>query len=220
MAGSPRHMSAPDGLQVVVIPNGSFGQNTVLLTDEATGATVVIDPGEEHARILAAVRHRQLDVQAIWLTHGHVDHIWGTDAIRDATGAEVWLHPADRPWYDRFADQCRHFGFAPTTPLAPPDHELTDGQVLTVGPWQFEVRHVPGHSPGHVAFVGHGLCISADVLFAGSIGRTDLVGGNHQQLIDSIRSRLLTLPDETRVLTGHGPETTIGAERGSNPFLR
>lgn len=213
-------MSEPGALQVVVIPNGSFGQNTVLLIDEATRAAVVIDPGEEHARILSAIRHRELQVQAIWLTHGHVDHIWGTDAIRTATGAEVWLHPADRPWYDRFADQCRHFGFAPTTPLNPPDHELVDGQRLHVGSHAFEVRHVPGHSPGHVAFIGDGLCISADVLFAGSVGRTDLVGGNHEQLIQSIRTRLLTLPDETRVITGHGPETTIGAERVSNPFLR
>ena len=213
-------MSEPGALQVVVIPNGSFGQNTVLLIDEATRAAVVIDPGEEHARILSAIRHRKLQVQAIWLTHGHVDHIWGTDAIRTATGAEVWLHPADRPWYDRFADQCRHFGFAPTRPLNPPDHELADGQQLHVGSHAFEVRHVPGHSPGHVAFIGDGLCISADVLFAGSVGRTDLVGGNHEQLIQSIRTRLLTLPDETRVITGHGPEPTSGAERGSNPFLR
>ncbi len=213
-------MSTAAGLQVVVIPNGSFGQNTVLLIDEASRQAIVVDPGEEHARILASIRHRNLDVRGIWLTHGHVDHIWGTDAVRDATGAEVWLHPADRPWYDRFADQCLHFGFAPTTPLGAPDHELSDGQHLMLGPWSFEVRHVPGHSPGHVAFVGHGLCISGDVLFAGSVGRTDLIGGNHEQLIASIRERLLPLPDETRVLTGHGPETTIGAERKSNPYLR
>lgn len=213
-------MAAPTAPQVVVIPNGSFGQNTVLVIDDATQRAVVVDPGEEHSRILSAVRHRQLQVEGIWLTHGHVDHIWGVDAMRDATGAPVWLHPADRPWYDRFADQCRHFGFAPQAPLAAPDHELAHGQLLTLGTWTFEVRHVPGHSPGHVAFVGHGLCLSGDVLFAGSVGRTDLVGGNHQQLIDSIRRELLTLPDETRVITGHGPETTIGAERQSNPFLR
>ena len=213
-------MTPTDGLQVVVMPNGSFGQNTALLIDEATQLAVVVDPGEEHGRILAAIRHRELKVTAIWLTHGHVDHIWGVDAIRDATGAEAWLHPADRPWYDRFADQCRHFGFAPMPPLNPPDHELTHGQVVSLGPWSFEVRHVPGHSPGHVAFIGHGLCLSGDVLFAGSIGRTDLAGGDHGELIGSIRTQLLTLPDETRVITGHGPETTIGAERGSNPFLR
>lgn len=213
-------MTGDAGLQVVVIPNGSFGQNTVILIDNESRAAVVIDPGEEHARLLSAIRHRELDVQAIWLTHAHVDHIWGVDAIRDATGASVWLHPADRPWYDRFADQCRHFGFAPTAPLAPPDHELTDGQVLSLGQWRFEVRHVPGHSPGHVAFVGQGVCISGDVLFAGSIGRTDLAGADHRQLLASIRGKLLTLPDETRVLTGHGPETTIGVERRSNPFLK
>jgi glyoxylase-like metal-dependent hydrolase (beta-lactamase superfamily II) len=213
-------MSTESAPLVLVMPHGSFGQNTVLLIDEASRAAIVIDPGEEHARILAAIRHRELQVQGIWLTHGHIDHIWGTDAVRGATGAEAWLHPADRAWYDRFADQCGQFGFAPTAPLAAPDHDLVAGQLLMLGPWQFEVRHVPGHSPGHVAFVGHGLCISGDVLFAGSIGRTDLAGGDHAQLIASIRSQLLPLPDETRVLTGHGPETTIGKERRSNPFLR
>jgi glyoxylase-like metal-dependent hydrolase (beta-lactamase superfamily II) len=213
-------MSTESAPLVLVMPNGSFGQNTVLLIDEASRAAIVIDPGEEHARILAAIRHRELQVQGIWLTHGHIDHIWGTDAVREATGAQAWLHAADRPWYDRFAEQCDHFGFAPTAPLAAPDHELVAGQLLRLGPWQFEVRHVPGHSPGHVAFVGHGLCISGDVLFAGSIGRTDLAGGDHAQLIASIRGQLLPLPDETRVLTGHGPETTIGEERRNNPFLR
>ena len=213
-------MSEAVAPQVVAIPNGSFGENTFLLVDAATRAAVVIDPGEEYGRILAAIRHRQLNVQAIWLTHGHVDHIWGVDAVRAATGAAVWLHPGDRDWYDGFADQCRHFGFAACAPLAPPDHPLADGDILSFSAWRFEVRHVPGHSPGHVAFTGHGLCFSGDVLFAGSIGRTDLIGGDHQQLLTSIRTRLLSLPDETRVFTGHGPETTIGAERRSNPYLR
>jgi glyoxylase-like metal-dependent hydrolase (beta-lactamase superfamily II) len=204
----------------VAIPNGSFGQNSYLLIDPASHAAVVVDPGEEHGRILAAIRHRGLAVQGIWLTHGHVDHIWGVDAVRQETGAAVWLHPGDRAWYDRFADQCRHFGFAVPVPLAPPDHALADGDVLELGEWRFEVCHVPGHSPGHVAFVGHGLCFSGDVLFAGSIGRTDLIGGDPEQLLTSIRTRLLTLPDDTRVFTGHGPDTTIGAERSSNPFLK
>jgi hydroxyacylglutathione hydrolase len=212
-------MSVVQSPEAVVIPNGSFGQNTWLLIDPDSRQAVVIDPGEDHQRILAAIRHRELSVQGIWLTHGHIDHIWGVDAVRDATGAKVWLHPGDRQWYDGFAAQCRAFGFQHSAQLAPPDHELADGDVMSLADWRFDVLHVPGHSPGHVAFAGHGLVASGDVLFLDSIGRTDLAGGNHQQLLDSINNRLMTLPDETRVLTGHGPETTIGRERRLNPFL-
>lgn len=215
MAGAPRVTA----VEVQGIPNGSFAENTWLLTDPHTRETVVVDPGEEHARILATVRHRELTVREIWLTHGHIDHIWGVDAVRDATGALVRLHPADRAWYDRFPVQCAQFGFTVQQPLRAPDAELHDGEVLSVGAAAFTVRHVPGHSPGHVAFLGHGLAVSGDVLFRGSIGRSDLPGGDHAVLLDSIRRVLLPLPDATRVLTGHGPETTIGAERRDNPFL-
>ncbi len=213
-------MSAAAAPEAVAIPNGSLGQNTWLLIDPATNRAVVIDPGEDHSRILAMIRHRRLAIDAIWLTHGHIDHIWGVDAVRDATGAEVWLHPADRDWYDGFADQCVAFGFEHSAKLAPPDHTLAHGDVLRLGEYRFEVLHVPGHSRGHVAFAGHGLVASGDVLFQGSIGRSDLPGGNGEQLLASIREHLLTLPDETRVLTGHGPETTIGRERRSNPYLQ
>jgi glyoxylase-like metal-dependent hydrolase (beta-lactamase superfamily II) len=206
--------------EVVGIPNGSFAENTWLVTDPATRDTAVVDPGEEHGRILAAIRHRDLVVRDIWLTHAHVDHIWGVDAVRAATGAVVRLHPGDRAWFDRFAVQCEHFGFTAQAPLAPPDRELAHGEELAVGNFRFAVRHVPGHSPGHVAFIGHGLCLSGDVLFQGSIGRTDLPGGDYGQLLASIHGELLVLPDATRVLTGHGPETTIGSERRSNPFLQ
>jgi glyoxylase-like metal-dependent hydrolase (beta-lactamase superfamily II) len=210
-------VNAPD---VVGIPNGSFAENTWVVADPATRDAVIVDPGEEHGRILAAVRHRDLVVREVWLTHAHVDHIWGVDAVREATGALVRLHPADRGWYDQFVVQCRHFGFTAQAPLAPPDRELADGDVLAVGAFRFAVRHVPGHAPGHVAFIGHGLCLSGDVLFEGSIGRTDLPGGSAAQLLASIRDVLLALPDDTRVLTGHGPETTIGRERRGNPFLQ
>lgn len=213
-------MSDTAAPEVVGIPNGSLGQNTWLLIDPASRHAVVIDPGEDHPRILAAIRHRDLRIDAIWLTHGHIDHIWGVDEIRGATGAKVWLHPDDRDWYDGFAEQCQAFGYQHSARLAPPDNELADGDVLTFSGWQFEVRHVPGHSRGHVAFVGHGLAASGDVLFHDSIGRSDLPGGDGAQLLHSIRGRLLDLPDDTRVLTGHGPETTVGRERRHNPFLR
>lgn len=213
-------MSAAPAPDVVGIPNGTFAENTWIVADPASRRAVVIDPGEEHARILAAVRHRGLEVGDIWLTHAHIDHIWGVDALREATGARVHLHPADRRWYDILPEQGAMFGLQGLPRLAPPDAELAHGDLLAVGPWRFAVRHVPGHAPGHVAFVGHGLAISGDVLFQGSIGRTDLAGGDLATLMASIRAEILTLPDATRILPGHGPETTVGAERETNPFLQ
>lgn len=213
-------MTDPSVPEVVTVANGSFAQNTVLLVDPASRDCVVIDPGEEHARILAAIRHRDLRVTAIWLTHAHIDHILGVDAVRGATGAEVWLHPEDRAWYDRLPQQAAVFGLARVAPLAPPDHALAHGETLRHGPFAFAVRHVPGHSPGHVAFIGHGRCLSGDVIFREGVGRTDLTGGDWSVLRRSIEAEILTLPDDTRIFPGHGPETTVGHERRNNPFLR
>ena len=158
--------------------------------------------------------------ETIWLTHAHLDHVWGVDDLRQATGAPALLHVLDREWYARAAEQARYYGIAHFPELAPPDGEFRHGQVLALGDWRFEVRHVPGHSPGHVAFIGHGLCLSGDVLFLDSIGRSDLPGGDAATLLRSIREQLFVLPAETRVLPGHGPETTIGREMSFNPFLR
>jgi hydroxyacylglutathione hydrolase len=210
-------MAAPE---VLGIPNGMFEENTWLVWDVASRAAAVIDPGEESSRILGEIRGRDLQVEAIWLTHGHLDHVWGVDDIRAATHARVLLHGLDRPWYDRAREQALYYGIATFPELAPPDEACRDGEVLELGPWRFEVRHVPGHSPGHVAFIGHGLCFSGDVLFLDSVGRTDLPGGDSATLARSIDAQLLTLPDETRVLPGHGPETTIGRERRANPYLQ
>ncbi len=181
---------------------------------------MVVDPGEESARILREINDRDLHVGAIWLTHGHLDHVWGVDEVRAATHAPVLLHALDAEWYDRSREQALFYGISAFPQLAPPDRECREGDVLEVGPWRFEVRHVPGHSPGHVAFVGQGLCISGDLLFLDSVGRADLPGGDSGTLLRSIDEQLLTLPDDTRVLPGHGPETTIGREKRSNPFLR
>lgn len=210
----------PTGPEAIGITTGSFQQTCWLLVDPAAREAVVVDPGEGSAAILGEVRARGLRVTGIWLTHAHIDHIWGVDDVRAATGAPVWLHPLDRRWYDILPEQGRMFGLDGLPRLAPPDRELAHGQTLSVGRFDFAVRHVPGHAPGHVAFIGHGLAVSGDVLFAGSIGRTDLAGGDLSRLLQSIRDELLTLPDATRVLPGHGPETTIGAERAANPFLR
>ncbi len=203
-----------------MITTGGFVQNCWLLWDEASREAVVVDPGEGSDEILAAIAARELAVRAIWLTHAHIDHILGVTAVREATGAPVWLHPADRRWYDALPEQGRMFGIAGLAALSPPEHQFAEGGEVAVGPWRFTVRHVPGHAPGHVALVGHGLAVSGDVLFLDSIGRTDLADGDLPTLLRSIRDVLMPLPDATRVLSGHGPETTIGRERRLNPFLR
>lgn len=208
------------GPAVLGIPNGTFVQNSWIVWDPGSREAVIVDPGEESGRILAEAGARGLDVRQIWLTHAHLDHILGVDDVRAATGAEVWLHPEDRRWYDALPEQGRMFGLEGLPRLAPPEHDLVPGTPVACGPWSFEVRFVPGHAPGHVAFIGHGLCLSGDVLFEDSIGRTDLAGGDLETLLQSIRRELFTLDDAVRVLPGHGPETTIGRERRSNPFLR
>ena len=205
-------------LEIVAIPNGQFLQNCYLLADTETREAVVVDPGEEWERILAELDRRAWRTTAIWLTHAHIDHVLGLPEVWKATDAPVWLHPAERLLYDGVPQQALWFGLR-IEPLPPPDREFQEGETVQVGRHIFEVRLTPGHSPGSVSLVGDGVVIVGDVLFAGSIGRTDLLGGDHETLIHSIHQQLLTLPDATRVLSGHGPETTIGAERASNPFL-
>jgi hydroxyacylglutathione hydrolase len=205
-------------LEIVPIPNGQFDQNCYLVVPPGGSDAVLVDPGEEPGRFLAEAARRGRTISAVWLTHAHIDHILGVGAIKAATGAPIHLHPADRPLYDRLPLQAAQFGIAAAAPPAP-DHPLAHGQRLMAGGIPFEVRHVPGHSPGHVAFVAEGVVLCGDVLFEGSIGRTDLPGGDHATLIGSIERELLTLPDATVVYPGHGPATTIGRERRTNPFL-
>ena len=205
---------------IVMLENGQFVENCYLVADESLGRAVIVDPGEEAGRFLSELRRRKWTAEAIWLTHAHIDHIMGVAAIREAhPGIPIYLHPADRPLYDGLAEQGRWMGLAGLTPPPPADRTLAAGQVMTIGEFEFVVRHVPGHSPGHVAFVGPGMILGGDVLFSGSIGRTDLPGGDFATLMQSIQSEFLTLPDSTVVYSGHGPETTIGVERVSNPFL-
>jgi hydroxyacylglutathione hydrolase len=205
-------------MKVVTLPNGVFVENTYLVIDEQTGQGAVVDPGEDTDMIAVALRDAGVTIAAIWLTHAHLDHLLGVSRIREETGAPVYLHPADRPLYDAVPQQGAAFGI-PAAPLAPPDRAFSHGDTLRVGDLSFEVRHVPGHSPGHVALVGHGAVFAGDVLFQGSVGRTDLPGGDYDTLLASIRRELLALPDSTIVYAGHGPQTTIGAERRTNPFL-
>jgi len=206
-------------LAAVGIPNGSFDQNCWLLADTASGDAVMVDPGEEADRFLAVLRDRGWTLTDIWLTHAHIDHILGVAAVHAVHKVPIHLHAGDRSLYENLPQQAQWFGLRASAP-PPVTHWLSEGQVLTVGSHRFTVRHVPGHAPGHVAFLAPGIIVGGDVLFAGSIGRTDLPGGNMAELEESIRKVFYVLPDDTRVLTGHGPETTIGAERLSNPFVR
>jgi hydroxyacylglutathione hydrolase len=205
-------------LQIVPIPNGQFAENCYLVYAAGHADTVIVDPGEEPERFLAEARRLGRTITAIWITHAHLDHIMGVGAIRAETGAPIYLHPAERAHYDNLPQQGLWFGLRLVAPPAP-DIALAHGQRLQVGDAEFEVRHVPGHSPGHVCFVGSGVVLGGDVLFEGSIGRPDLPGGDFETLIESTFRELLPLPDDTIVYPGHGGLTTIGAERRTNPFL-
>lgn len=205
-------------MKVVQIPNGQFAENCYLVMDEATNACAIVDPGEEGGLIAHKLAAAGVTPVAIWLTHAHVDHVLGVQRLKHDTHVPVYLHPADRVLYDHVAEQAAAFGMQAGR-LPPPDRELAHGDRLRVGGLEFLVRHAPGHSPGSVVFAGHGVAFTGDVLFQGSIGRTDLPGGDFDTLRKSIERELLTLPDSTIVYSGHGPETTIGHERRTNPFL-
>jgi hydroxyacylglutathione hydrolase len=205
-------------LDVVALPNGQFAENCYLVADTGSREAVIIDPGEESAGFLAELKKKGWSLQAIWLTHAHIDHIMGVGPVHRATGAPIHLHPLDRPLYDALPQFGSWVGMR-VEPAPSPQFELVAGQVLQVGKFAFVVKFTPGHSPGSVSFLGQGMIFGGDVLFNGSVGRTDLPGGDSATLMASIQSEFLALPDSTVVHSGHGPDTTIGVERVTNPFL-
>jgi glyoxylase-like metal-dependent hydrolase (beta-lactamase superfamily II) len=199
---------------------GAFSENSYVVGCPASGRGVLIDPGGEVPAVLALAQELGLEIEAIWLTHAHLDHVLGLREAAEATGVPIWLHPDERMLYDAAPQQGEAFGF-PIEPLPEVDESFASGQRLQLGEHTVEVLFVPGHSPGHVAFwfPAADTVVAGDVLFAGSIGRTDLPGGSYETLMQSIRQVLVPLGDDVRVFPGHGPPTEIGIERTSNPFL-
>ena len=196
---------------------GAFQENCYLLTDEHAGVCVLVDPGAEPDRLIAAVEATGAEPRAIWLTHAHLDHVGAIAGLERRWKLPIHLHPLDEPLYALASRQAAVYGLPFEQPPAA-DQSLGDGDVLDLGRFRFTVMHAPGHAPGHVVIHGHGLAFVGDCLFAGSIGRTDLPLSNPGDLARSL-DRIASLPEGTAVFPGHGPATTIGREMRSNPFL-
>jgi len=212
--------AAKSGLKAAIIPVTPFQQNCTLIWDEATKTAAVVDPGGDLEAIEAAVAELGLTVEKILLTHGHIDHAGGADELRRRLGVGIeGPHEADRILLDNLASQGAAYGIPASN--VTPDRWLKEGDTASVAGHTFEVLHCPGHSPGSVVFVNkrQKFMLAGDVLFRGSIGRTDFPYGDHDALISAIKTKLFPLGDEFAFICGHGPTSTIGAERRSNPFL-
>ena len=204
-------------MYVRTITVGAFQENSYLVVDEESGRAVIIDPGGEGQRLVGEIERSKATLDAIWITHAHVDHVGAIASVKERWNVPVYLHPSDRRLFEAAGRQAEVYG-VPFEEPPEPDQEFADGQRLSVGSVEMSVMHTPGHSPGHVVIHGNGIALVGDCLFAGSIGRTDLPMSNPQQLADSLK-KIAALPPETVVYPGHGPDTTIGEERISNPFL-
>lgn len=208
-------------IRVTIVPVTPYQQNCSILKCEATGQAAVVDPGGDIERILQAVRELDADICKILLTHGHMDHCAASDELRQQLKVPIeGPQREDAFWIDRLPEWCQMAGF-PHAEAFVPDRWLEEGDTVSVGEQTLKVFHCPGHTPGHVVFLHEGQRIAwvGDVLFQGSIGRTDFPRGDHQQLIDSIRDKLFPLGDDITFIPGHGPTSTLGQERRSNPFV-
>jgi len=189
-----------------------------LVWDRSSRAGFLVDPGDEPERLAGWVASREVRLELLVGTHGHLDHVGAAARLQQELQVPFALHPADRPLLETMPEMARQFGLPPAEiPLL--DRELQEGQLLRAGDLELEVVHTPGHSPGSVSLLGAGHLFCGDLVFAGSVGRTDLPGGSMEELVRSIRERVLTLEDETVIHPGHGPDTTVGRERAGNPFF-
>ena len=208
-------------LSYLTVPVTAFQQNCSLIWDDQTRQAAVIDPGGDLDELLAQVERLNLKLEQIWLTHAHIDHAGGTGELASRLNLPIiGPHPGDQFWIDALPEQSARFGFPPALAFTP-SRWLHDGDTVTLGSHMVQVRHCPGHTPGHVVFYSPELnrAFVGDVLFAGSIGRTDFPQGNFDQLIASIKTKLWPLGNETVFIPGHGPESSFGRERRSNPFV-
>jgi hydroxyacylglutathione hydrolase len=202
-------------------PVGPLQCNCTIIGDEVSREAMVIDPGDNIPQILTLLAKHRLTLKQIVVTHGHIDHVGGAVALKKATGAPILLNERDMPLLAMMDEQAGWLGIDPPE-VAPPDTSADEGMVVGIANHAAQVLHTPGHTQGSIClhFAPEKLLVAGDTLFAGSIGRTDLPGGNSRQILQSIHDRLLPLPEDTRVIAGHGPGTTIGFERERNPFLR
>jgi glyoxylase-like metal-dependent hydrolase (beta-lactamase superfamily II) len=200
---------------------GAFRSNCYVVAARAGEGAVVVDPGQDATEIVAErLAAHGLKLEAVLLTHGHIDHIWSAQAVADPAGVAAYIHPADRYMLDDPGAALGRFGMDKFEIGVPADvRDIADGDVYNFGGVRLEARHTPGHTPGHCVFLTDGILLSGDLIFAGSIGRTDFPGGSLEELMESIRRVVLPLDDDVVVLSGHGPETTVGQERAANPFV-
>lgn len=209
-------------LKAAIVQVTPFQQNCTILYDEEEMRGVVVDPGGDVDQILAGIRQIGVTIEAIWLTHGHLDHAGGAMELKDALGIDILgPHEADKPLLNNIEAQSQKYGLGDIMKNCTPDRFLAEGETLSFGTHQFQVFHCPGHAPGHVVFYNAEARFAhvGDVLFNGSVGRTDLPGGDHEALIRSIKEKLLPLGDDVGFLCGHGPGSRFGDERRNNPFL-
>lgn len=209
-------------LNAGIVPVTPFQQNCTVLFDTTTKQGVVVDPGGDVAQILEAVNGNQLEIGQIWITHGHIDHAGGAMDLKEALGVEIiGPHEADQPLLANLENQAKRFGLTDPVRNCTPDRFLVEGDTVSFGEHVFEVLHCPGHAPGHVVYFNRPARFAhvGDVLFRGSVGRTDLPGGDHATLIRSIKEKLLPLGDDIGFICGHGPGGRFGEERRENPFL-
>ena len=214
-------MTQQSPIRAIVAPVTPLQQNCTIVWCTATNKAAVIDPGGEVPRLLKAIADNGLVLEKIWITHGHMDHAGGTAALKDATGVPIeGPHKDDQFWIDRITESGRQYGM-PEARTFTPDRWLEDKDTVTLGETTWQVRHCPGHTPGHVVFVHEGARFAqvGDVLFKGSIGRTDFPRSNHADLLNAITTKLWPFGDDIAFVPGHGPMSTFGAERRTNPFV-